>query len=90
MARIRVTLNGRIIAVDVQSGRQIYHLGDLRETGVGKIFTLATAGNRYIAPLKTGLAEAIADMDGVVLGDAYGPAELAADIGMRLDIPPET
>lgn len=88
-ARIRVTTNGRVIAVDVHSSRQLQHFGDIRETSGGRTFTLAVTGNRYIAPLDEAIAEVLADMDGVTIGASYDARELAADIGRRLDIAPE-
>lgn len=88
-ARIRVTPNGRIIAVDVHSGRQLLHFGDIRATGNATAFKLATADNRYVAPLDDDIVGVLADMDGVSLGAAYSAADLAADIGRRVDIAPE-
>jgi hypothetical protein len=35
------------------------------------------------------MIEALADIDGVLLGSAYTDRDLATDIGLRLDIPPE-
>ncbi|MDB5524507.1 MAG: hypothetical protein JWM58_2270 [Rhizobium sp.] len=87
--KIRITTNGRVISVDVSSGRQLAHLGDLRDKGGLKVFALATAGNGFIAPLDETITRALADFDGVVVGSAYAGADLAADIGLRLDIPPE-
>ena len=84
--QMRVTPNGRVVAVDVGSGRQLTHFGDIRKGRDGDIFALATAANRYIAPLDEATVELLADMDGVTLGAAYTREDLAADIGRRLDI----
>jgi hypothetical protein len=89
-AKVRVTTNGRVIAVDVTTGRQMQHFGDIREMRSVRIFALATKDNGFIAPLDDTLRRALADIDGVVLGSSYDGADLAADIGIRLDIPPET
>ncbi len=88
--KIRVTTNGRVIAVDVTTGRQLQHFGDIREVKKLKIFALATKDNGFIGPLDETMRTALADIDGVVLGPSYDGADLAADIGIRLDIPPET
>lgn len=88
--RIRATPNGRVIAVDVNSGRQLQHFGDIRETSSGKIFTLAVKGNGYIAPLDDATTEALVDIDGVIIGTSYDVEELTADIGRRIDMVPET
>ncbi|MFT4182869.1 MAG: hypothetical protein QM636_13245 [Rhizobium sp.] len=87
--QIRVTPNGRVVAVDLHSGRQLQHFGDIREAAGCKTFTLAIVGNRYIAPLDDETAAALADMDGVSIGSSYDARELAADIGRRLDIAAE-
>jgi hypothetical protein len=87
--QIRVTANGRVIAVDSSSGRQLQHFGDIREARGMKIFRLATAENGFIAPLDEATLDALADIDGVLLGACYAGKDLAADIGRRLDIPPE-
>lgn len=88
--KIRITANGRVISVDVASGRQLQHFGDIRERQGLKMFALATKANGYIGPVGESIAEALMDMDGVVVGSSYGDVDLAADIGLRLDIPPET
>lgn len=88
--KIRVTANGRVISVDVTTGRQLQHFGDIRDRKGVKIFALATKANGYIGPLDEAIAEALVDMDGVVVGSSYGDADLAADIGLRLNIHPET
>ncbi|MDE1992502.1 MAG: hypothetical protein KGI75_08355 [Rhizobiaceae bacterium] len=88
--KVRITPNGRVIAVDETSGRQLQHFGDIRETPAGKAFVLAIASNRYIAPLDEATSDALADMDGVTIGISYGEDEFAADIGRRLDMASES
>lgn len=85
--RIRVAANGRVISVDVTTGRQLQHFGDIRDRQGLKIFALATTANGFIAPLDESVAEALEDIDRVVIGPSYSGADLAADIGLRLDIP---
>jgi hypothetical protein len=88
--RLRVTANDRVIAVDVTSARQLHHFGDIRERRGLKVFVLATRANGFIAPLDDETIEILADIDGVVIGPSYGRFDLASDIGMRTNIPPET
>ena len=85
--RIRVTANGRVIAVDIGSSRQLVHFGDIREVGHVRTFVLASAANGYVAPLDDETCDTLADIDGVLMGTSYDTGELAADIGRRLDIP---
>ena len=42
-----------------------------------------------MAPLDDDIVGMLADMDGVTLGAAYSAADLAAEIGRRVDIAPE-
>lgn len=84
---IRVAVNGRVIAVDAASRRQLCHFGDIRDVGGMKVFRLATAENGFIAPLDDDRKQALADLDGVTVGASYDDAALVADIARRLDIP---
>ena len=88
--KVRVTANDRVIAVDVTSARQLHHFGDIKEKRGVKVFVLATKANGFIAPLDDETIETLADIDGVVVGSSYGRFDLASDIGMRLNIPPES
>ena len=85
--QIRVSTNGRVLCVDISTGRQIQHFGDIQKRNGSHIFRLATAANRFIAPLDDATADTLGDLDGVAVGDAYSKDDLAADIGRRLDIP---
>jgi len=82
--RIRVSLNGRVVAVDENSGRQLHHIGDLRHRDGCDVFVLATKANQYFSPVDDDIAAALADFDGGRLGPDYGEEQLAADIGNRL------
>ena len=82
--RIRISLNGRVIMVDENSGRQLHHIGDLRRRDGSDVFVLATKANRYFSPVDEEIAAALADLDGGRLGPDYGEEQLAADIGNRL------
>jgi len=81
---IRVSLNGRVVVVDENSGRQLHHLGDIRRIDGGDAFVLATSQNRYFAPVEEPLAEALADFDGRQIGHDYGEETLASEISRRL------
>lgn len=81
---IRVSLNGRVVAVDENSGRQLHHIGELRRRDGAEVFVLATKANQFFAPVDDGIAAALADLDGSRLRPDYGEDELAAEIGARL------
>jgi hypothetical protein len=83
---IRVSLNGRVIAVDQNSGRQLHHIGDIRDRGGAQVFVLATKANGFFAPVDNTVAEALLELDGVRLGSTFSEEQLAADIGGKLGI----
>ncbi|RAZ71644.1 hypothetical protein [Mesorhizobium atlanticum] len=82
--RIRISLNGRVIMVDENSGRQLHHIGDLKRRDGNDVFVLATKANHYFSPVDEDIAAALADLDGGRLEADYGEEQLAADIGNRL------
>jgi hypothetical protein len=83
---IRVSRNGRVIAVDFNSGRQLHHIGDMRLRDGAETFVLATKENGFFAPVDQVIAEALAEIDGTRLDAAYTEERLAADIAAKLGI----
>ncbi|MEQ1954518.1 hypothetical protein [Mesorhizobium sp. CN2-181] len=83
---IRVTMNGRVISVDRNTGRQLHHIGDIRQRDGGEVFVLATKQNGFFAPVDQTLAEALAELDGVRLDAVRTEEQLAAEIGEKLGI----
>lgn len=82
--RMRVSPNGRVVAYDEVSGRQIHHIGDIRRReGVDRL-VLATKANGYFGPVDDDVAAALADLDGIELDVAGAEEILAAEIGRRL------
>ncbi|MBX3566987.1 MAG: hypothetical protein KF914_02955 [Rhizobiaceae bacterium] len=61
---IRVSLNGRVVMVDDNTGRQMHHLGDIRAGAGGDRFVLATKSNGYFAPVDDEIARALQELDG--------------------------
>ena len=84
--QIRVTLNGRVIAVDQNTGRQLHHIGAIRYRGGEQVFVLATKENGFFSPVDDAVAEALVELDGTRLDTAHTEEQLAADIGVRLGI----
>lgn len=83
---IRVRPNGRVIAMDFNSGRQLHHIGDLRRRDEADVFVLATKTNGFIAPVDESIAQSLAEFDGTRLDVTYTEERLAADIGLKLGI----
>ncbi|TIL47811.1 hypothetical protein [Mesorhizobium sp.] len=83
---IQVTMNGRVISKDRNTGRQLHHIGDIRDRGGDQVFVLATKQNGFFSPVDEIVAEALADMDGSRLAATYTEEQLAFDIGAKLGI----
>ncbi|RWB31669.1 MAG: hypothetical protein EOQ42_05295 [Mesorhizobium sp.] len=83
---IHVTMNGRVISKDQNTGRQLHHIGDIRNRGGDQTFVLATKQNGFFSPVDEIIAEALADLDGSRLASTYTEEQLAADIGAKLGI----
>ncbi len=84
--RVRVSLNGRVILVDENTSRQMHHLGEIRSRNGVEFFALATRENGFFAPVDDDIAEALAEVDNVVLAGEDAEEQLAAEIGRRLGI----
>jgi hypothetical protein len=77
-------MNGRVIVVDFNSGRQLHHIGEIRGQGPTRRFILATRANRFFAPLEDDLADVLQDLDGAPTSDDAAEEELVQRIDARL------
>ena len=83
-ACVRATINGRVIVVDDNSGRQLHHLGEIRRRNGEIHFVLASAENKFPAPAAPELVEALDDLDAAELAPDGGEEALVAEIARRL------
>lgn len=81
---IRISLNGRVVVMDGNSGRQLHHLGEVRSRDGGETFVLATKDNGFFALVDESIAARLSGIDGTRLGPEYGEEQLAADIDALL------
>jgi hypothetical protein len=81
---VRISPNRRVAVVDMETSRQMHHLGELRRIGGSIRFVLATEANGFFAPLDADIAERLGALDGVALGTGRSEAALAAEIGELL------
>jgi hypothetical protein len=81
---VKVSLNGRVIAVDFNNGRQLHHFGEVRGQGAARRFLLATRENRFFTPLDDDLLALLRDLDGAATPDDAAEERLAQEIGARL------
>ena len=83
---VRATINGRVIVVDDNSGRQIHHLGEIRRKAGEIVFLLARTENGFSAPPPDELLDTLADLDRALLSPDGGEEALVAEIASRLGI----
>jgi hypothetical protein len=81
---VRATLNGRVVVVDDNSGRQLHHLGEIRRRDGVIQFLLATQENGFGAPLAPELRVDLDDLDAAELAPDGGEEALVAEVGRRL------
>jgi hypothetical protein len=77
-------LNGRVIAVDFNTGRQLHHIGEIRGQGAGRRFLLATQDNGFFTPLAAELQKPLLDLDRRPMPDDAAQEDLAKTIDARL------
>ena len=81
---VRATVNGRVVVVDDNSGRQLHHLGEIRRRGDEIVFLVACSENGFSAPLPDEILERLADLDRALLAQDGGEDALVSEIGSRL------
>lgn len=61
---VKVSANGRVVLVDLDSGRQLDLLGEIRRRDGRTVFTLALHRNGFVSQLDELRASALSDLDG--------------------------
>lgn len=82
--QVRISLNGRVVVVDQNSGKQLHHIGEVRRKDGAEAFVLATKANGFFSPVDAAIATALAELDGTRVDAAGGEEQFAAAIGARL------
>ncbi len=83
---LKISLNGRVVLADLNSGRQLHFLGQLKRQNGAVRLQLATAENGYISALDPDVLALIADLADRALGRDYGEDDLALDLKTRLSL----
>ncbi|MBJ2151777.1 hypothetical protein [Paracoccus sp. IB05] len=82
--RVRVSVNNRVVAYDSGSGRQVFHLGEIRRQEATRYFAIASRENGFFSPLPDEVTEKIGELDGQIIDQACPESLLAAEISERL------
>ena len=64
---VRASLNGRVIVVDTNSGKQLQFLGQMRRNNNQKYFALSTKDNGFVSPVDEKTEHLLADLNGIVI-----------------------
>jgi len=81
---VRVSHNGRVIVMDLNSGRQLEFLGELRRYAGGISFILATYENGFFSPLADNVADVLFDLDGMRIDADFTETQLCEALAERL------
>jgi len=83
---LRISVNGRVVLVDKNSGIQLHFLGQLkRQNGVVR-FKIATKENGFISPLDPELEALILDLADKLIDRRYAESDLSSDLKSRLTV----
>ncbi len=83
---VRVSINGRVIVVDDNSGRQLRYLGEVRRGAGELLFVLASAENGFAASTDEATQAALGDLDHARLALDGGEEALVKEIALRLGV----
>lgn len=83
---LRISLNNRVVVVDMNSGKQMDFLGQLKFQGQQKYFCLATKENGFFSPVTDEIKEKLGDLDGIVIDNDEIQAKFETLLRRRLDL----
>lgn len=79
---LRISVNGRVIIMDLNSGRQLHFLGQINQ----RKFVLGTKKNGFFSSLDAVLHDRICDLDQVLIGKEFTEEDLSQELNKRLDL----
>lgn len=83
---LRISMNGRVVLADTDSGIQLHFLGQIKRINGAKCFVIASKENGFFTPLAEEIAAKIADLAHRPITRDYPEETLAEDIRQRLQI----
>lgn len=87
---VRVSLNGRVVIADRNTGRQLEFLGEIRREAGSKRFALASAENGFISPVSNEIRELLAQYDSVELSANFTEEDIVQSFGKVLGLTGDT
>ncbi|MBL4767566.1 MAG: hypothetical protein JKY94_07600 [Rhodobacteraceae bacterium] len=83
---LRISVNGRVIVADVNSGRQLNFLGQLKRVGGIIRFVIATKENGFFSPVDDETYDMISDLGGKIVNRSFSEKDLELELKARLNI----
>lgn len=83
---LRVSVNGRVVVADVNSGRQLNFLGQLKRAGGVMRFVIATKENGFFSPIDSETYDLISDLSDKPINRSFSEKDLEKELQTRLNI----
>lgn len=82
---LRISVNGRVVVADANSGRQLHFVGQLKRVDGELRFIIATQENGFFTPLDPEILILIGDLANRPVNRTYTEDDLATDLKARLE-----
>tara|TARA_R110002049_G_C9176712_1_gene562813 strand:- start:3534 stop:4010 length:477 start_codon:yes stop_codon:yes gene_type:complete len=83
---LRISVNGRVIVADMNSGRQLNFLGQLKRVGGVMRFVIATKENGFFSPLDDETFNLISDLSEKTINRTFSEKDLELELQTRLNM----
>lgn len=83
---LRVSMNGRVVVADLNSGRQLTFLGQLKRVAGVMHFVIATKENGFFSPVDDETYALIKDLADKVVNRSFSEKDLEKELQTRLRI----
>ncbi|MCG6903032.1 MAG: hypothetical protein LJE68_10155 [Rhodobacter sp.] len=83
---LRISVNGRVVVADLNSGRQLDFLGQLKRVGGVMRFVIATRENGFFSPLDDETFALIGDLADTAITADFSKKDLEQELKTRLKL----
>ena len=83
---LRISSNGRVIVMDLNTGRQLHFLGQIAWRDGRRLFLLATRENGFVSPVDDSVGDRLTDLDGTPITTEFSEDHLVTQLNERLEL----
>ncbi len=83
---LRISVNGRVVVADLNSGRQLNFLGQLKRSGGVMRFVIATSENGFFSPIDEETFALISDLADTPINRTFSEKDLERELQTRLNM----